>query len=59
MTVVTGIGCLDMGQVLARCGDAIVAGTACTDHLRMVYSIGGRPEHHIVAAFTGIRRTDM
>ena len=59
MAVITGITTADVGWVLARGGDAIVAGTTGTDDLGVINRVGRYPDDVVVTVLAQIRGLDM
>ena len=54
MAVITGIASGDVRCVLARGGDAIVAGTTGTDDLGVINRVRWNPKRIVVAVLTNI-----
>ena len=59
MAIVAGVAARKMRRVLAGCNNAIVAGEAGPDDLRMVHCIGRHPGNAAVAIFANVTRIDV
>ena len=54
MTVVAGVTACDVRRVLACCRCAVVTGRARTNYLCVIYPIGGREHHRVMAVVASI-----
>ena len=54
-----GVAAVDVHRVLADCGNAVVAGCAGADDLRMVHREDWHPDVGVVAVLTDVCRVDM
>jgi hypothetical protein len=59
MAVVAGITAGDMGRVFADGGDTVMAGATGAEHLRVINSIGRRPQGVAMAVLADVGCTDM
>jgi hypothetical protein len=59
VAVVTVVAAGDVGRVFSGCDNAIVAGTAGTQYLRVIDPVGGRPQVAVVAVLAHIGGLNM
>lgn len=59
MAIVAGVAARDVSRVFSCRGDAVVAGTAGSEHLRVFDGDNGRPCRRAVAVLAYIGRLNM